>query len=140
LIVARRLGVPIYLEQVADIVDGEQDLESAALINGQAAVSLDVIKSSGANVIDVVDKANEVLAEIRQQLPAGVSMTVVADSSKSIRNSLADVQKTLLEGAALAILIVLLFLGSWRSTVITGLTLPISLLGTVLRFIILALP
>lgn len=131
LIVARRLGVPIYLEQVADIVDGEQDLESAALINGQAAVSVDVIKSSGANVIDVVNKANEVLAEIRPQLPAGVSMTVVADSSKSIRNSLADVQKTLLEGAGLAILIVLLFLGSWRSTVITGLTLPISLLGTI---------
>ncbi|HMY27992.1 MAG TPA: efflux RND transporter permease subunit, partial [Agitococcus sp.] len=93
--------------------------------------SLDVIKSSGANVIEVVDKANETLAEIRQQLPAGVSMTVVADSSKSIRASLADVQKTLLEGAALAILIVLLFLGSWRSTVITGLTLPISLLGTI---------
>ncbi len=131
LIVARRLGVPIYLEQVADIVDGEQDLESAALINGKAAVSVDVIKSSGANVIDVVNKTNEVLAEIRPQLPAGVSMTVVADSSKSIRNSLADVQKTLLEGAILAILIVLLFLGSWRSTVITGLTLPISLLGTV---------
>ena len=58
-------------------------------------------------------------------------MTVVADSSKSIRNSLADVQTTLLEGAILAILIVLLFLGSWRSTVITGLTLPISLLGTI---------
>jgi HAE1 family hydrophobic/amphiphilic exporter-1 len=58
-------------------------------------------------------------------------MTVVADSSKSIRASLDDVKKTLLEGAALAILIVLLFLGSWRSTVITGLTLPISLLGTV---------
>ena len=131
LIVARRQGVPIYLEQVADVVDGEQDLESAALINGQPAVSLDVIKSSGANVIEVVDKANETLAEIRQQLPAGVSMTVVADSSKSIRASLADVQKTLLEGAALAILIVLLFLGSWRSTVITGLTLPISLLGTI---------
>lgn len=131
LIVARRQGKPIYLEQVAEVVDGEQDLESAALINGQSAVSVDVIKSSGANVIEVVDKANLVLAEIRQQLPAGVSMTVVADSSKSIRASLADVQKTLLEGAALAILIVLLFLGSWRSTVITGLTLPISLLGTI---------
>jgi HAE1 family hydrophobic/amphiphilic exporter-1 len=131
LIVARRAGVPIYLEQVANVVDGEQDLESASLINGQAAVSLDVIKSSGANVIDVVNKANETLAEIKKQLPAGVSMTVVADSSKSIRASLDDVKKTLLEGAALAILIVLLFLGSWRSTIITGLTLPISLLGTV---------
>ena len=131
LIVARRQGVPVYLEQVAEVVDGEADRESAALINGLPAVSLDVIKSSGANTIEVVNKVHKVLAEMRRELPAGVVMTEVADSSKSIRASLADVQKTLLEGALLAVMIVLLFLGSWRSTVITGLTLPISLLGTI---------
>ncbi|RZU46909.1 HAE1 family hydrophobic/amphiphilic exporter-1 [Fluviicoccus keumensis] len=131
LIVARRQGAPVYLEQVAEVADGEADAESAALINGRPAVSVDVIKSSGANTIEVVDKVHRVLDEIRGELPAGVTMTQVADSSKSIRASLADVQKTLLEGAVLAVLIVLLFLGSWRSTVITGLTLPISLLGTI---------
>ncbi len=131
LIVAQRAGGPVYLEQLAEVVDGEQELESLALVDGQRAVSLDVVKTSDANTIAVVDKALEVAAEIQADLPAGMKMTLVADSSKSIRSSLQDVQKTLLEGAVLAVLIVFLFLGSWRSTVITGLTLPISLLGTV---------
>lgn len=130
LIVAQRAAGPVYLEQVADVVDGEQELESSAMINGERAVSVDIIKSSGANTIEVVDKSHEVMNELRKELPAGVKMIEVADSSKSIRASLEDVQKTLVEGALLAILIVFLFLGSWRSTVITGLTLPISLLGT----------
>ncbi|MCC2637540.1 MAG: nodulation protein precursor [Moraxellaceae bacterium] len=130
LIVAQRPAGPVYLEQVADVVDGEQELASLALVNGRRAVSLDIVKTSDANTIAVVDAAREVGDEVRQSLPAGMEMVVVADSSKSIRNSLDDVQKTLLEGAVLAVLIVWLFLGSWRSTVITGLTLPISLLGT----------
>jgi HAE1 family hydrophobic/amphiphilic exporter-1 len=130
LIVAQRPAGPVFLEQVADVVDGEQELESSAMINGKRAVSVDIIKSSGANTISVVDKAHEVMEELRKEMPAGVAMIEVADSSKSIRSSLKEVQKTLVEGAILAILIVFLFLGSWRSTVITGLTLPISLLGT----------
>lgn len=130
LIVAQRASGPVYLEQVADVVDGEQELESSAMINGERAVSVDIIKSSGANTIEVVNKSHEVMAELKKEMPAGVTMIEVADSSKSIRASLLDVQKTLVEGALLAILIVFLFLGSWRSTVITGLTLPISLLGT----------
>lgn len=130
LIVAQRASGPVYLEQVADVVDGEQELESSAMINGERAVSVDIIKSSGANTIEVVDKSKAVMEQLRSELPAGVKMIEVADSSKSIRASLEDVQKTLVEGALLAILIVFLFLGSWRSTVITGLTLPISLLGT----------
>lgn len=131
LIVAQRGGTPIYLEQVADVEDGEQDLESLAIVNGKRAVALDVVKISGANTIEVVDHARAVLNQLQTELPKDINMTVVADSSRSIRASLADVEKTLFEGAVLAVLIVFLFLGSWRSTVITGLTLPISLLGTV---------
>lgn len=131
LIVAQRNGGPVYLEQVADVSDGEQELNSMALVNGRRAVSLDIVKTSDANTIAVVDKASAVAAEIAAELPAGMQMVKVADSSKSIRNSLEDVKKTLLEGAVLAVLIVFIFLGSWRSTVITGLTLPISLLGTI---------
>jgi HAE1 family hydrophobic/amphiphilic exporter-1 len=131
LIVAQRPNGPVYLEQVADVVDGEEELESLAMVNGQRAVSMDIVKTSGANTIDVVDKAHAVMQEVREQLPAGMKMVEVADSSKSIRASLKDVQKSLIEGAVLAVIIVFLFLGSWRSTVITGMTLPISLLGTV---------
>ena len=122
--------VPVYLSQVALVVDGQAEAESASLQNGQPAVAMDIIKMSDANVIDVVDKTQQRLAEIQSTLPPGVTMTVVADSSKSIRGSLNNVVRTLIEGAILAVFIVWLFLGSWRSTIITGLTLPISLLGT----------
>ena len=122
--------VPVYLSQVAEVIDGQAEAESASLQNGQPAVAMDIIKMSDANVIDVVDKTQQRLAEIQATLPPGVTMTVVADSSKSIRGSLNNVVRTLIEGAILAVFIVWLFLGSWRSTIITGLTLPISLLGT----------
>ncbi|GGL97703.1 nodulation protein NolG [Streptomyces cinereus] len=122
--------VPVYLSQVAQVVDGQAEAESASLQNGQPAVAMDIIKMSDANVIDVVDKTQQRLTEIQATLPPGVTMTVVADSSKSIRGSLNNVVRTLIEGAILAVFIVWLFLGSWRSTIITGLTLPISLLGT----------
>ena len=77
-----------------------------------------------------VDGAYETLADIQKQLPEGTTAKVVVDSSKGIRNSITDVARTIIEGAALAVLIVLLFLGSFRSTAITGMTLPIALLGT----------
>lgn len=130
LIVARRNGAPVYLSQVATVYDTQVEMESAAFINGQPAIGIDIIRSSGANVIEVVDRSYAELDEIKKILPAGIEMTVVADSAKSIRASLKDVVRTMIEGGVLAILIVLLFLGSWRSTVITALTLPISLLGT----------
>ena len=74
----------------------------------------------------------EVVAALKKQLPANVKLEVVRDTSLGIRNSVNNVKRTLLEGAALTILVVFLFLNSWRSTVITGLTLPISLIGTFL--------
>lgn len=127
---AAGMTVPVYLSQVAQVVDGQAEAASSSLHNGQRAVALDVIKTSDANVIDVVDSTKARLEQIKKTLPAGVTMTTVADSSKSIRGSLENVVRTLIEGAILAVFIVWLFLGSWRSTVITGLTLPISLLGT----------
>lgn len=121
---------PIYLSQIANVIDGEAEKQSASLQNGQPAVAMDIIKTSDANVIDVVDNVKNRLDDIQQTLPAGITMTVVSDSSVSIRGSLTNVVRTLIEGAILAVFIVWLFLGSWRSTIITGLTLPISLLGT----------
>lgn len=127
---ANGLASPVYLSQVAQVIDAQAEPQSASLQNGEPAVAMDVIKTSDANVINVVDNVKQRLEEIKTQLPAGVTMTVVADSSKSIRGSLHNVVRTLIEGAILAVFIVWLFLGSWRSTIITGLTLPISLLGT----------
>nr|WP_174506578.1 efflux RND transporter permease subunit [Acinetobacter sp. Marseille-Q1620] len=130
LIVANKNGSPILLKQVADVTDSQAEQESGAFLNGKAAVSIDILRSSDSNVIQVVDNTYKVLDQIKQQLPEGMYLKVVVDSSKSIRGTIVDVARTILEGAILAVIIVLLFLGSFRSTVITGLTLPIALLGT----------
>lgn len=130
LVIANKNGSPIFLKQVATIEDTQAELQSSAFYNGRTAVSGDILKSSDANVIQVVDKTYQTLEKLKTQMPAGLNYKVVADSSKGIRASIKDVTRTIIEGAALAVLIVLLFLGSFRSTVITGLTLPITLLGT----------
>lgn len=130
LIVTTRNGVPIYLSQVADIVDGQEELESTALFNGERALAIDVIKTQGSNTIAVADGLIKVVEALQQSLPPDVKLTVLRDSSLGIRNSVANVQATMIEGGILTVMIVFLFLGSWRSTVITGLTLPISVIGT----------
>lgn len=130
LVIANKNSSPIFLKQVATIEDTQAELQSSAFYNGRTAVSVDILKSSDANVIQVVDKTYQTLEKLKIQMPAGLNYKVVADSSKGIRASIKDVTRTIIEGAALAVLIVLLFLGSFRSTVITGLTLPITLLGT----------
>lgn len=130
LVIANKNSSPIFLKQVATIEDTQAELQSSAFYNGRTAVSVDILKSSDANVIQVVDKTYQTLEKLKTQMPAGLNYKVVADSSKGIRASIKDVTRTIIEGAALAVLIVLLFLGSFRSTVITGLTLPITLLGT----------
>jgi HAE1 family hydrophobic/amphiphilic exporter-1 len=132
IVVTRKNGVPVKLWQVADVVDGPQEVESLALYNGKRTVLLSVQKSQGENTIAVVDGLRRVLAETEKLVPPGVKVEVNRDNSRSIRVSVANVQRTLLEGAALTVLIVFLFLNSWRSTVITGLTLPIALIGTFL--------
>ena len=130
LVVTNKNGAPIYLKQIAEIEDSQAEMESSAYLNGKTAVAVDILRSSDSNVIEVVDNTRETLAEIQKQLPKGTTAEVVVDSSKGIRGSIKDVARTIIEGAVLAILIVLLFLGSFRSTAITGLTLPIALLGT----------
>jgi HAE1 family hydrophobic/amphiphilic exporter-1 len=132
LIVARRGGTAVRLGDIARIEDSQQEEETSALINGQRALSIDVVKAQGENTIGVVDGVRAAMAELASVLPEDVRVQVVRDDSTGIRNALADVRVTLIEGALLTVAIVFLFLASWRSTVITGLTLPIALIGTFL--------
>ena len=125
-------GSVVKLWQVADVVDGPQELESLALYNGQRTVLLSVQKSQGENTIAVVDGLQAALRGAADVTPANIRTEVNRDNSRAIRVSVANVQRTLIEGALLTVLIVFLFLNSWRSTVITGLTLPIALIGTFL--------
>lgn len=130
IIVARKGGAPVRVDQVATVNDGAQEIDSLALYNGQRTLLLSVQKSQDENTIGVVDNLNKTLAELQDQLPPGVKLQQITDGSRQIRVSVSNVRQTLFEGALLTVLIVFLFLNSWRSTVITGLTLPIALIST----------
>jgi len=130
LIIATRNGRPIYLPEIARVVDGIEERTSAALIDGKPALTLEIVKQSGANTIEVADGVYKAIDELNAGLPAHIRLRPVVDTSTFIRDSVEDVQMTLVIGAFLTILIVFFFLNSWRSTVITGLALPVSIIST----------
>ena len=132
LIVARRGTSVVRLSQVASVNDGAQELENLALYNGERTLLLSVQKAQDENTIDVIDGLKRLTEDMRAQLPPGVKLEPIYDGSRMIRVSVNNVRRTLVEGALLTVLIVFLFLNSWRSTVITGLTLPIAIIGTFL--------
>ena len=127
--VAVRDGVPIRIGDLGTVVDATEDRRSTAVLDETPAVSLDILKISGSNTVEVADRVREAIGELQGQMPPDVRMTVIRDDSRSIREGLADVQLTIVLGAVLTIAIIYLFLNSWRSTVITGLTLPVSIIS-----------
>ena len=129
-----RGGVPVRLSQVARIEDAQEEERDAAFVDGERAVAVEIRKVSGGNTVDIADQVNLAIAELNRTLPGGVKLATIQDNSVWIRHSVEDVQHTLVEGALLTILIVFVFLNSWRSTVITGLTLPVSVLSAFLAF------
>lgn len=130
IIVARRASGPVYLNQVAEVIDGEQEELSISRINGQRAIALEVTKVQDANTVEVGTGIKRVVAELQKTMPADIKLRIMDDQSERVQNQLDNVKRTILEGAALTMLIVFLFLHSWRSTIITGLTLPISVMAS----------
>jgi HAE1 family hydrophobic/amphiphilic exporter-1 len=130
MVIGQRSGRPVLLGEVADVVDGIEEPRSLALVNGVPAIALDVQKQSGANTVSVVELAKKEIARLQPELPPGTRIEIVRDASIMIRDSVEDVQTTLILGGILTIFIVFCFLNSWRSTVITGLTLPISVISS----------
>ena len=130
IIVTNQAGAPVYLHQVADIVDGEAEEESISRVNGSRTVSLDVYKVQQANIVEVGKGVQEAVKDLTSRLPADIQIRTLWSDAKFIEGSLDRVKETILEGAVLTVLIVFLFLHSWRSTVITGLTLPISVIAS----------
>ena len=130
LVVASRAGRSILLADVATVRDGAEERSSLALVNGTPALAIEITAARGANVVATAEAVKAALASMQAALPAGTRVTVLRNTAEQVRLSLANVRATLFEGALLTVLIVWLFLGSWRSTVITGLTLPIALIGT----------
>ncbi len=131
MIIVRRGGGPVYLSDVATVKTGPADPESRAIYNGETALALDIVKVQDANTVQVVTDVRTLLDQLNTRFKdKNVVLQVIKDASKPIVESLSEVQTTLIEGAALAVAIVFLFLNSWRSTIITALTLPISMIGT----------
>ncbi|HET9227799.1 MAG TPA: efflux RND transporter permease subunit, partial [Thermoanaerobaculia bacterium] len=128
--VSSRGGSLIRLGQVADVRDGTEEPRSLALFGDEGAVGIDITKSKGASTTRVSDEVKTALEKIRTTLPAGVRLEVVRDAGERVHNSVRNVEEALLEGAILTVLVVFLFLNSWRSTVITGLALPVSVLSS----------
>ena len=131
-VVTTRNGVPVRLSEVARVEDAQEEARTLAEFSGKRAIGIDIRKVSGANTVDVAKGIQQVMAQLNTELPPGVRLEVVRDNSTWIRDSLADVQLALMLGAFLTVLIVFIFLNSWRSTVITGLTLPVSIISAFL--------
>jgi hydrophobe/amphiphile efflux-1 (HAE1) family protein len=130
-IVVRQNGdLPIRVRDVATIIDGEAAAETAAGRNGVPAVALSVRKQSGTNTVAVVDAVKAAVAEQRSQLPAGYTVDIVRDNSEQIRTSTHQVLEHLVIGSLLAAFIVLMFLGSFRSTIIAAVSIPVSIIAT----------
>ncbi|HEY0994534.1 MAG TPA: efflux RND transporter permease subunit [Gemmatimonadaceae bacterium] len=128
--VSVRNGVAVKVRDVATVIDGTEDQRNASEIGDAPTVSLDILKISGSNTVEVADSVRAAAADLERSLPQDVRLRVIRDDSRRIRDSVNAVRHELLFGAVLTILIVYLFLNSWRSTVITGLTLPISIISS----------
>ena len=107
---------------------GAAEPTSAALFNGTQAIGLDIVKSREYSTTAVADLVKARIAQLQKTLPAGTRLEVVRDAGDRVRHSVRNVEEALVEGALLTVLVVFLFLNSWRSTVITGLALPVSVL------------
>jgi HAE1 family hydrophobic/amphiphilic exporter-1 len=129
-IVAVRNGVPVRAGDLGTIRDATEEQRSAALFNDTPAVSIDVLKIAGSNTVDVAQRVQAAILDVEKQLPEDMTLKIVRDDSQRIKASLDSVQHELVLGAGLCILIIFFFLNSWRSTVITGLALPISIISS----------
>ncbi|MEZ0314560.1 MAG: efflux RND transporter permease subunit [Myxococcota bacterium] len=123
-------GYPVRIRDVARVEDGAEEAETVAVKDGTPAVVLSVRKQSGGNTVAVVDAVMERMAQIKPILPAGYTLEVVRDNSETIRTSVHAVEEHLVLGAIFAALVVLLFLGNLRSTIIAAIAIPVSIIGT----------
>ena len=128
--VAYRNGAPVRLDELGRVVDGVQTDKVAGWFNEDRAVVLAVQRQPGTNTIEIVDAIKRLLPTLRQQLPAAVSLNVVYDRSVAIRESVHDVQFTLLLTIALVVMVIFLFLRNLSATLIPSLAVPLSIVGT----------
>jgi multidrug efflux pump subunit AcrB len=131
LVVARRGGLPLTLGDLGQLVEREREPDSMARVNGQPAIVFNIFKQQDANIVATGEAIKAAAEELRKKaLPPDVELRLIYASSDWVKGSLSGLTHTLVEGALLTVAIVFLFLHSWRSTVITGLTLPIAVISS----------
>jgi multidrug efflux pump len=130
LVVAYRNGAAVQLSDVAAVNDSVEDVRNLGLSNGQPSVLVIVFRQPGANIIETIDSVKESLPHLQAAMPADVNVTVAIDRSTTIRDSLRDTELTLAIAITLVTLVVFVFLRNFRATLIPGIAVPISILGT----------
>jgi HAE1 family hydrophobic/amphiphilic exporter-1 len=130
IVVTERNGLPVRIGDVASVEDGEEEALTVAAQRGAPTVVLSVRKQSGTNTIEVIDRVKERLAEIGKELPAGYRTEIVRDQAQFITSAVDTVKEHLIVGGFLAALVVLLFLGNLRSTLIAAIAIPTSIIAT----------
>lgn len=128
--VGTRSGYAVKVKDVARVTDGVKDMTDLSFYDGKSTVGIDVSKQSGANTVAVADDVKAELALLKTVLPGSVKIEIVRDNSESIRDSVNEVVKTIIEGCILAVIIVFLFLGEWETTLISAISLPVSIVTT----------
>ncbi|MBH9553867.1 efflux RND transporter permease subunit [Inhella gelatinilytica] len=129
-VVARRGNLALTLNDLGTLTEREREPDSLSRIDGQPAVTFNIFKQQDANIVKAGEAVKEAMAELRKNLPADIELREIYSTSDFVKGSLDGLKHTLIEGALLTIAIVFLFLHSWRSTVITGLTLPIAVIAS----------
>lgn len=128
--IGQRDGVPIYVKNVATVKDTTEEPATVTKLNDKTAIGLEIMKQSGSNTVQTVEQVKAQLESIKKDLPSGVDLVVVRDNSKTIKESVEDVEFNLIVGGVLAVAIVFLFLGNWRSTIISGIAIPVSVIAS----------
>jgi HAE1 family hydrophobic/amphiphilic exporter-1 len=123
-------GTPIRIRDIGRVEDGTKEQRSLARLNGKPTVTLEILRQSGANTIAVIDGVKDVLPRAAAQLPPDVSLEVIRDQSRYIEAAFHEIQVHLVLGSILASLVVMLFMRSWRATVIAGVAIPASVIST----------
>ena len=130
IVVAYRNGAPIYLSDVADIVEDAENVRLAAWMNDAPAVILNIQRQPGANVIEVAERVKQLLPQLQASLPASVDVALLTDRTVTIRASVRDTQFELLLAVALVVMVIFLFLRTAAGTLIPSVAVPLSLVGT----------
>ena len=123
-------GAAIHLSDVAQVTDSVQNVRAAGYLNGKRAITMIIFRQPGANIIDTVDRIRAELPSIQASIPLGIDTTIVLDRTTTIRASVSDVERTLLLSIGLVIVVVFVFLRNGRATLIPGIAVPVSLIGT----------